>query len=303
MKIYRTDTFSIPLPEGHFFPAEKYPMLSRRLVEDGIVSAKDLLLPREASEEELLRVHSFDYLLRLERGEMTTKEMRRVGLPWSAALVRRARRSVGATVEAFFSALASGFAVSLSGGTHHAFSDRGEGFCLLNDVAVAARSVQHEGKAGRVLIIDADVHQGNGTAFIFRGDPSVFTFSLHGRNNFPFRKQPGDLDIPLPDGVEDGAYLEALRDGLRIVARRFKADVAVYLAGADPYRKDRFGRMALSKKGLALRDEEVLAFCRKHGLPLAVTMAGGYARNIADTVDIHTETVRLVLNAARNRRN
>lgn len=299
MKIYRTDTFPIPLPPGHSFPAEKYPMLSHRLVEEGIVSPSALLQPREATREELLRVHTHEYLQRLEHGEMTPKEMRRIGLPWSVELVKRALRSVGATVESCFDAIDDGCAVSLSGGTHHAFADRGEGFCLLNDVAVAARAVQTSGRAGRILVIDADVHQGNGTAFLFRRDPTIFTFSIHGKNNFPFQKQAGDLDLPLADDTGDDSYLQALREGLAVVADRFTGELAIYLAGADPYRGDRYGRLSLSKKGLALRDRQVLAFCREHRLPVAVTMAGGYARNIADTVDIHVETVRLFRSVAR----
>jgi len=275
-------------------------MLSRRLMEEGIVSSDDMLLPREVTREELLRVHSHEYLSRLERGDMTAIEMRRIGLPWSAELVHRARRSVGATVEACIAALSDGVAVSLSGGTHHAFSDRGEGFCLFNDVAVAARALQAAERAERILVIDADVHQGNGTAFIFRNDPTVFTFSLHGQNNFPFHKQTGDLDIPLADAAEDESYLKTLRQGLEIVSRRFEGDMAIYLAGADPYRDDRYGRMALSKQGLAFRDREVLSFCRGHRLPIAVTMAGGYAPNIADTVDIHAETVRIFQDARRS---
>ena len=274
-------------------------MLARRLTEDGIVSGGEMLLPREVTREELLRVHSVEYLRRLDRGEMTAKEMRRIGLPWSVELVARARRSVGATIESCFAALREGFAVSLSGGTHHAFADHGEGFCLFNDVAVAARAIQAAERADRILVIDADVHQGNGTAHIFRNDSTVFTFSLHGKNNFPFHKEVGDLDIPLADGTGDESYLEALRKGLEIVAERFEANMAIYLAGADPYRCDRYGRLALSKEGLALRDRNVLAFCRKHRLPVAVTMAGGYARDIADTVDIHAETVCTFISAAR----
>ena len=177
MNIYRTDTFPIPLPDGHRFPADKYPMLSRRLVEEGIVAEQELLFPRGATREELLRVHTPAYLDRLESGQMTPKEMRRIGLPWSHELVERARRSVGATIESGFAAIDDGIAVSLSGGTHHAFADRGEGYCLFNDVAVAARALQAAGTVKRILVIDADVHQGNGTAVIFRSDPTVFTFS------------------------------------------------------------------------------------------------------------------------------
>jgi acetoin utilization deacetylase AcuC-like enzyme len=301
VKIFRTDTFAIPLPPGHTFPAGKYAQLARRLVAADIVVSGDLLVPREATREELLRVHTTDYLARLEGGRMTPAQMRRIGLPWSADLIRRARRSVGATIECCHAAVAEGCAVSLSGGTHHAFPDQGQGFCIFNDVAVAARAMQAQGKARRILVIDADVHQGNGTAFIFRRDPSVFTFSIHGRNNFPFRKQPGDLDLPLDDGTGDEAYLATLDQGLAAIGRRFEGDLAVYLAGADPHHGDRFGRMGLTKRGLARRDRAVLAFCREYSLPVAVTMAGGYGRNIADTVAIHIETVRLFLAANRQR--
>jgi acetoin utilization deacetylase AcuC-like enzyme len=295
MNIYRTDIFALPLPPGHRFPAEKYSLLARRLVEEGLIGDGELMVPRAATRKELRRVHSADYLGRLENGEMTPAEMRRIGLPWSIELVRRAYRSVGATVQSAFAALADGAAISLAGGTHHAFADRGEGYCILNDVAVAARALQAAGRATRILVIDADVHQGNGTAHIFRNDPTVFTFSIHGQNNFPLRKQAGDLDVALADGTGDDAYLEALHKGLEEVAGRFEPELAVYLAGADPHRNDRYGRMALSKQGLAERDRRVRAFCRRRHLPLAVTMAGGYGRNVADTVDIHVQTVRVLL--------
>jgi len=298
MNIYRTDTFPIPLPRGHRFPAEKYPMLARRLVEDGLLAENEMLVPREATRQELLRVHTLDYLRRLERGTITPKERRRIGLPWSAELISRSYRSVGATVESAFAALKDGVAVSLAGGTHHAFEDRGEGYCLLNDVAVAARAVQAAGRAERILVIDADVHQGNGTAHIFRNDPEVFTFSIHGKNNFPLQKLTSDLDVELADGTGDETYLEALDRGLDETAGRFAPQLAIYLAGADPHRRDRYGRMALSQKGLVERDRRVFAFCRKQGLPVAVTMAGGYGRNVADTVNIHVQTVRIFMDAA-----
>jgi acetoin utilization deacetylase AcuC-like enzyme len=293
MNIYRTDSFTYPLPPGHRFPAEKYRLLTQRLLDEGLVAENEMRVPRAATREELLRVHSPDYLKRLERGELTADEMRRVGLPWSRELVERVYRSVGATLESCFAALTDGVAVSLSGGTHHAFADRGEGYCLLNDVAVAARAVQDAGRARRILVIDADVHQGNGTAHIFRNDPSVFTFSIHGGNNFPLQKEISDLDVALADGTEDAAYLDALANGLAEAADRFHADLAVYLAGADPHRNDRYGHMALTTRGLAARDRQVRDFCRRQRLPVAVTMAGGYGRKIADTVAIHTQTVRI----------
>ena len=302
MRIYRTDIFPLPLPEGHRFPAEKYAMLARRLVDGGTLAAGVLRVPREATREELLRVHTRDYLQRLEQGRMTPAEMRRIGLPWSTELFRRACRSVGATVESTVGALDDGVAISLAGGTHHAFADRGEGYCLLNDVAVAARAIQATERVKRILVIDADVHQGNGTAAIFRSDPSVFTFSIHGMYNFPLQKQASDLDVGLPDGTGDDAYLEALNQGLTDIARRFAPELVVYLAGADPHRNDRYGHMALTKQGLAERDRQVLAFCRRHGSPVAVTMAGGYGRNTVDTVDIHLQTVKIFYNHGNGNR-
>ena len=291
INVFRTDPFTFALPDGHRFPAEKYRLLAQCLVDQGVLTEEEMRIPREATREELLRVHSADYLDRLAGGALTPGEMRRIGLPWSAQLVRRAYRSVGATIESGFAALEDGIAISLSGGTHHAFEDRGEGYCLLNDVAVAARALQAAGRAQRILVIDADVHQGNATAYIFRDDPTVFTFSIHGRNNFPLRKQISDLDVELEDGTGDAAYLAALQTSLNVIEKRFEADLAFYLAGADPHRKDRYGRMALSKEGLAARDRQVSGFCRKHRLPLAVTMAGGYGRDINDTVAIHARTV------------
>jgi len=221
------------------------------------------------------------------------REVRRVGLPWSPALVERSLRSVGGTVAACRVALANGIAVSLSGGTHHAFRDRGEGFCIFNDAAVAARLMQAEGRARRVVIVDCDVHQGNGTAAIFGDDTTIFTFSIHGANNFPFHKERSDLDVELPDGADDARYLDALRSALSPVLEEEKPDLVICLAGADPYQGDTLGRLALSKKGLAARDAMVLSRCSAMDLPVAVVMAGGYARPIEDTVDIHATTVRL----------
>jgi acetoin utilization deacetylase AcuC-like enzyme len=213
--------------------------------------------------------------------------------------VERSRRSSGGTVAACRAALDEGLAVNLAGGTHHAFPDHGEGFCVFNDVAIAARALQAEELAERMVIIDCDVHQGNGTAAIFGGDPTVFTFSIHGAKNFPFRKEPGDLDIELEDGADDGTYLAALEEGLDIALRQDHPELAIYLAGADPYRGDRLGRLAVTKVGLARRDEMVLAACRAQGLPVAVVMAGGYAEPIDDTVDIHVRTVGLAVEAYR----
>ena len=260
-------------------------------MENQIVQAVDLQIPRPATDEEILRAHDPVYVHRLQNGELSDKEIRRVGLPWSPEIVRRARYSAGATIAACRAALAEGVAVNLAGGTHHAFSDHGQGYCWLNDCVIAARAIQAEGLAGNILIVDCDVHQGNGTAAIVQNDPTIFTFSIHGKNNFPYHKEISDLDVELADGTDDAAYLNALENGLAASMQNFKADLLIYLAGADPYLDDRFGRLALTKKGLAERDRIVFQNRIEAGLPMAVTMAGGYARNVQDTVDIHFQTV------------
>jgi acetoin utilization deacetylase AcuC-like enzyme len=293
MKVFYTDQFVLPLPPGHRFPMEKYALLRRRVVESGLVPAEDLCVPHAATDEEILRVHDDAYLERVKTGTLSEAEVRRIGLPWSPGMVERSRRSCGATIEACRAALEDGTACNLAGGTHHAFRDCGEGYCVFNDAAVAARAMQAEGRVRRLVVLDTDVHQGNGTAAIFQDDPTVFTFSIHGAKNFPLRKEVSDLDVELPDGTEDAAYLEALEAGVRQALARAGADLAIYLAGADPYLDDRLGRLKLTKEGLAERDRLVFRHCRAAGLPVAVTMAGGYARRTADTVDIHFQTVRI----------
>jgi acetoin utilization deacetylase AcuC-like enzyme len=266
-------------------------LLRQRIVEARLVQPGDLRIPRPAADDDILRAHDPDYLQRLQHGKLTEKEIRRVGLPWSPEIVIRARHSAGATIEACRSALNEGIAVNLGGGTHHAFSDLGQGYCWINDSVIATRGMQAEDLARRILIIDCDVHQGNGTAAILKNDPSIFTFSIHGKNNFPFHKEKSDLDVELADGTDDAAYLEALDKGIIRSLENFTTDLVIYLAGADPYLDDRFGRLAITKEGLAQRDHLVLQHLYKAGLPVAVTLAGGYARDIADTVDIHFRTV------------
>ena len=291
MKIFYTDTYPLPLPENHSFPKDKYYQLRRRILDRQVSQPADLKIPRAATYEEIMRAHDQVYIHRLQNGELSAKEIRRVGLPWSPEIVRRAKYSAGATIAACRVALEEGIAVNLGGGTHHAFSDHGQGYCWLNDSVIAARAIQAEGLAGNILIIDCDVHQGNGTAAIVQNDPTIFTFSIHGKNNFPYHKEISDLDVELADGTDDAAYLNALENGLAASMQNFKADLLIYLAGADPYLDDRFGRLALTKKGLAERDRIVFQNRIEAGLPMAVTMAGGYARNVQDTVDIHFQTV------------
>lgn len=293
LKAFYSDTFVFPLPPDHRFPIRKYAELRRRVLASGVLLAEDVLIPPPATDEELLLVHTPGYLAKVKSGTLSEKEIRRIGFPWSPELVERSRRSVGGTIAACRAALNDGLAANLAGGTHHAYPDHGEGFCLFNDVAVAARAMQHERRATRILIVDCDVHQGNGTAAIFRDDPSVFTLSIHGAKNFPFHKEHSDLDLPLEDGADADLFLEALDRGLRRALDASTPDLVIYLAGADPYRDDTLGRLALSKADLARRDRMVLGACRSASLPVAMTMSGGYARVISDTVDIHFETIRI----------
>ena len=293
MKLFYTDVFVLPLPAGHRFPMEKYARLRAALLASGDFSESDFHLPPAASDEELARAHDPAYIASVSCGELEISAQKAIGFPWSPGMVERSRRSAGATLAACRAAFAEGISANLAGGTHHAFRDRGEGFCVFNDAAVAARAMQAEGRAQRVLIVDCDVHQGNGTASILRGDNSIFTFSIHGARNFPFEKEISDLDIELPDGCNDDAYLLQLDHGLDTAFDLARPDLVIYLAGADPYHDDRLGRLALSFNGLAERDRRVFGRCKSLGLPVAVAMAGGYARQIDDTVAIHATTIRL----------
>ncbi|PJF37430.1 MAG: histone deacetylase [Candidatus Thermofonsia Clade 1 bacterium] len=299
MRAFYTDIFVLPLPQGHRFPMAKYSLLRQRLLETGVIAPEHLRVPHAATDAELLRAHDPAYVQRVQKGELTAQEIRRIGFPWTPAMVERSRRSSGATVEACYAALEDGVAVNLAGGTHHAFRDRGGGYCVFNDAAIAARTLQAEGLARRVVIIDCDVHQGDGTAAILHDDPSIFTFSIHGQNNYPFQKQQSDLDIGLPDGTTDEAYLAALDYGLRESLRRANADFAIYLAGADPYEGDSLGKLKVSLAGLARRDHMVLSACRQAGLPVAIAMAGGYAKRVEETVAVHYQTVSIAAQYSR----
>lgn len=295
MRIFYYDHHDFPLPADHRFPANKYALLRRR-VEAASIVAPDRLLPAPpATHNQLSRAHTADYLHRLAHGQLTAREMRRIGLPWSPELVKRVQHTVGATIAAARTALRDGVGVCLGGGTHHACHDHGEGFCLYNDVVVAARAMQAEGRIRRAVVIDCDVHQGNGTAEITSDDSTIFTFSIHGEKNFPFRKVPGDLDVGLPDGTEDGAYMAALAPGVEQALAEARADMAFYLAGADPHVNDRLGRLALTKAGLAARDRLVMGAVKEARLPLVVVMAGGYGRDIDETVDLYMQTVRIAV--------
>jgi len=292
MKVYYCHEFVLPLPPGHRFPMDKYRLLYERVAQSNH-GQFELHVPPAASEQQLMLAHDAGYVQRVISGALSEREIRELGFPWSEALVERSRRSNGATIAACRAALEDGAAASLAGGTHHAHRDRAQGYCVFNDSAVASRTLQRDGSVQRVLIADCDVHQGNGTAAIFRDDPTVFTLSIHGEANFPKRKEQSDLDIALPDGTGDDVYLQALRRGLSEALARAKPGLVIYLAGADPYAGDRLGRLGLTKEGLAARDALIYEQCGKHGLPVAVTMGGGYAHRVDDIVDIHYRSVVL----------
>lgn len=293
MKLFYCDQFVLPLPEKHRFPMQKYSRLRERLAQSPDFAQAEFLIPQPASDEQLLLAHDADYLARAKDGELTAAQVRALGFPWSAALVERSRRSVGGTIAAARSALSEGVGANLAGGTHHAFRDRGEGFCVFNDAVVAVRTLQAEGLIEKAVILDCDVHQGNGTACIVADDPTIFSFSIHGKSNYPIKKEVSDLDIALPDGTDDETYLHLLTPAVQEVLELSSPDLAIYLGGADPYVEDRFGRLGLSKAGLARRDEIVFSLCREANVPVAVVMAGGYAKNIDDIVDIHYQTMLL----------
>jgi acetoin utilization deacetylase AcuC-like enzyme len=285
--------YTIALPPGHRFPIAKYAMLRDAVVESGLVAPDTLHEPERASVDALLLVHTERYVRALMAGALTEAEQRRIGLPWSESLVERSFRAVGGTCEAAAAALDRGVAMNLAGGTHHAFPDHGEGFCVFNDVAVAIRQLQREGKIRRAAVIDLDVHQGNGTHAVFAGDHSVYTFSMHGGRNYPFHKVPGSLDVELADGTDDDTYLAELAAALPRVLAASAPDLAIYLAGADAHEGDRLGRLCLTFDGLARRDAMVLDACREVGIPVAITIAGGYGRDIANSVRAHLNTVEV----------
>lgn len=297
MKVFYADHFVLPLPQGHRFPMSKYSLLRSR------VSSFDGIEMHEAPvalKEQLLLAHTSEYVDRVCLGQLTHAEQREIGFPWSMEMVERSRRSAGATIAACRTAWIDGVAANLAGGTHHAYADKGSGFCVFNDAAIAARTIQQDlfpilGRKCQVAIIDLDVHQGNGTASILKDDKSIFTLSIHGEKNFPFRKESSDLDIGLPDGCSDDLYLSSLSQALKELEQLFVTDLVVFLAGADPHEGDRLGRLSLSIEGLKQRDETILNWCSLRRLPLAITMAGGYGHNIEDTVDVHAQTINIAM--------
>jgi acetoin utilization deacetylase AcuC-like enzyme len=285
--------YAIPLPDGHRFPMAKYALLRESVLAHNIVAPEHLHDPPRTTLDDLLRVHTREYVEQVTSGTLPAAEQRRIGLPWSERFVERAWRVVQGTCEAADAALTQGVAMNLAGGTHHAFPDRGEGFCTFNDVAVAVRRLQSLKRARRVAIVDLDVHQGNGTHACFAGDTDVYTFSMHGAKNFPFHKVPGTLDVELDDGTGDDLYIDLLAHHLPRVLRDARADLVIYLAGADPHEGDRLGRLKLTFDGLRRRDMLVLSTCREVGLPVCITIAGGYGRDVRDTVAVHVATASI----------
>ncbi|MFG6415403.1 histone deacetylase [Roseateles sp. DC23W] len=297
MLAFHSDAHSLALPPGHRFPQSKYRMLREHFErEPGLLRMQPA---PAASEVELALAHTPDYIDAVLRGTLSAAQQREIGFPWSPSMAERSRRSVGASVAAARAALAEGVAANMAGGTHHAYAGKGSGFCVFNDVAVAARLMQAEQTGLPVLVIDLDVHQGNGTAAIFRGDDSVFTFSMHGARNFPFRKEASDLDVDLPDGCADADYLAALDTALAEVWRRCEPRLAFYVAGADPHEGDRLGRLKLTYAGLAERDRRVLEALRQRGVPVALSMAGGYGHDLATTVAVQVTTLNLAAESWR----
>ena len=296
MKAFYSDRFVLPLPSGHRFPMQKYRMLREAVA----TSLPDVVFEEAptTSDGVLALAHHPGYIQRVSGGLLSESEQKTIGFPWSPEMVERSRRSAGATIAACRAALAGGVGINLAGGTHHAHADRGQGFCVFNDAAIAARLMQAERRVSRVAIVDLDVHQGDGTAAILEKDDSVFTLSMHGEHNYPFDKACSDLDVALPDGTGDADYLAGLESALSEMFARFDPQLLIFLAGADPYDGDRLGRLRLSMAGIAARDMMVMEAARERGLPVAIAMAGGYGRVIEETVAIHLQTIRIAVTTA-----
>jgi acetoin utilization deacetylase AcuC-like enzyme len=293
MRVFYTPRYYANIGDGHVFPIRKFELVRDRLLHEGTLDAAEIVEPPPATLEDVLLVHTADYISRLCNGALTPKEIRRLGLPWSESLVRRSFYATGGTLAATQVALADGYGSNLAGGTHHSFADRGEGFCVLNDVAVSIRALRAKKRARRAAIVDCDVHQGDGTATIFAGDEETFTFSIHGANNYPLFKAQSTLDVELPDGVSDDQYLDSLAVHLpRVFAH--EPEIIFYLAGADPFVGDKLGRLGLSIEGLRERDAFVLRECYEREMPIVTVMSGGYGKDINDTIEIHCNTIRMV---------
>lgn len=286
--IYRYD-----LPHGHRFPMEKYDLLPEQLLYEGTVRPENFFEPRPVEEAVILLTHEAEYWGKLKNQSLSAKEIRAIGFPMTPRLVERGRYIAAGTVECALYAKQFGIALNIAGGTHHSFSYKGEGFCVFNDIAIAANYLLHHGLANQILVVDLDVHQGNGTAQIFANERRVFTFSMHGAKNYPTRKERSDLDIGLPDGTEDGPYLQILRNTLPQLVDAVQPDLVFYLSGVDVLASDKLGRLSLSMAGCKERDRIVLDVCKRNGIPVAVSMGGGYSQRLSHVIEAHANTYRL----------
>ena len=300
LKLIYDDRYDLNLG-AHVFPSQKYRLVYERLLQDAIASREDFLKPSPASDEDILRVHSQDYVYKLKTGSLTRAEVMRMEVPYSAELIEACWLAAGGSILAARRALEDGFSANIGGGFHHAYPDHGEGFCVIHDVAVAIRKMQADGAIERAMVVDTDVHQGNGTAAIFGGDETVFTMSIHQEHNYPYPKPPSTLDVNLPDGVGDADYLAILEKYLHRSFDEFSPQLLFYVAGADPYGEDQLGGLALTMDGLARRDALVMGYAQRNHVPTAVTLAGGYARKLEDTVNIHVNTIKAAIQAAQRR--
>lgn len=293
LKIAWNDHYTVPLPEGHRFPMIKYDLIPEQLLYEGTIHPENIFPPNQLPEKDIFSVHESTYWEKLRDGKLSKDEIRRTGFPYSKELVIRERVILQGTIDCTTFALAHGVALNVAGGTHHAFRDRGEGFCLLNDIAVAAQYLLNHRLASNILIVDLDVHQGNGTAAIFEDEQCVFTFSMHGGKNYPLKKESSDLDVPLPDGIDDEVYMKKLCFYLPKLIDDIEPDFIFYQSGVDVLKTDKLGRLGLSMDGCKGRDRFVFETCKKNNIPVAVSMGGGYSEKIADIVEAHANTFRL----------
>lgn len=293
-RVFATDHYTVTLPPKHRFPMPKYRLLREALIEQNIIQPEQVCEPPLATVEQLCLAHDEAYVQKVMAGNLTEQEIRRLGFPWSEALMTRAKRSVGGTIAASYAALEDGLAGNLAGGTHHAHADFGSGYCTFNDVAVAIRQLQSNQKIERALVVDLDVHQGDGTAVIFANDPNVFTFSMHGENNFPFRKAQSNLDVALSDGVADDVYLSKLNEHLSIAFEQSEPDIVFYLGGTDPLYSDRLGKLNLSFQGLKDRDARVISTCLDEKIPVVCVLSGGYSVPLENTIQAHCNTYKVI---------
>ncbi|MCO6485087.1 MAG: histone deacetylase [Saprospiraceae bacterium] len=293
LKVAWAPVYAYSLPEGHRFPMVKYELLPEQLLREGTLQETHFFEPEMVEEETILQTHARSYWQRLQDQTLTPKEIRKIGFPMTPALVRRGRHIAMGTLQGARLAIRHGAAMNTAGGTHHAFADRGEGFCVFNDIAIAANALLAEGVVRRILVVDLDVHQGNGTARIFHGDPRVFTFSMHGEKNYPLRKEHSSMDIGLPDGMTDKPYVSLLAHTLELLMDEVQPELVFYQAGVDVLESDRLGRLALSLEGCRQRDETVFRCCRRHGVPVLTTMGGGYTRRLRDLIEAHAQTFRV----------